>query len=215
MKHERVVSGRNLVTLAPASVALMLAMSVSSPAQQSAPPSVPPGPLVDSEAARIRDQQQREMQLRGIEAEVANSKERSVKVAVEQLNQDFKRIQVIRNDIARAVKIEGVLDFKRVSDEATEVKRRALRMQTYLALRGKDADEREHAGQAEYDEEKLKGALVMLCKRIDSFVANPRFTSPDVVDVEGTAKASRDLQEIIVISGAVKASAERLGQKNK
>ena len=55
----------------------------------------------------------------------------------------------------------------------------------------------------------------MLCKRIDSFVANPKFTSPDVVDVDGTAKASRDLQEIIVISGAVKTSAERLGQKNK
>ena len=88
-------------------------------------------------------------------------------------------------------------------------------MQTYLALRGEEADEKERAGQADYDEGEMQAALVKLCKRIDSFVANPKFTSPDVVDVDGTAKASRDLQEIIVISGAVKASAERLGQKNK
>jgi hypothetical protein len=203
-----------LVTLAPASVALMLAMSVSSQARQSPPPSVPAGPLVDPAAARIRDEQRREMQLRGIEAEVANSKEMSVKAAVEQLNQDFKRIQVIRNDIARAVKAEGALDYKRVSDEAAEVKRRALRMQTYLALRGQE-EEKEREGQTEYDDREMKDALVRLCKRIDSFVANPRFTAPDVVDVNGTAKAGRDLQEIIALSGAVRASAERLGQKNK
>ena len=215
VQHDRVVSGRKLVTLAPASVALMLSMSISSPAQQGTPITIPSDARVDPSAARIRDEQRREMQLRGVEAEVANSKERSVKAAVEQLNQDFKRIQIIRNDIVRAVKGEGVFNYKRVSDEAAEVKKRALRMQTYLALRGKDADERERAGQREYDGEKLKGALVMLCKRIDSFVANPKFTSPDVVDVDGTAKASRDLQEIIVISGAVKTSAERLGQKNK
>ena len=215
MQHDRVVSGRKSVALAFASVVLLLAAHVSSPAQQGAPMSPPPASHIDPEAERIRDEQRREMQLRGLGTVAAREDERSVKAAVEQLNQDFKRIQVIRNEFAHAVKVEGVLDYKRISGQAAEVKKRALRMQTYLALRGKDADERERAGQREYDGEKLKGALVMLCKRIDSFVANPRFTSPDVVDVEGTAKASRDLQEIIVISGAVKASAERLGQKNK
>jgi hypothetical protein len=213
VQHDRAVSGRQLVALAFASVALLLAAHVSSPAQQGAPMS-PPASHIDPEAARIRDEQRREMQLRGLGTAAAREDERSVKAAVEQLNQDFTRIQVIRNEFAHAVKVEDVLDYRRISGQAAEVRKRALRMQTYLALRGKDED-KEREGQPEYDDREMKDALVRLCKRIDSFVANPKFTSPDVVDVDGTARASRDLHEIIALSGAVRASAERLGQKNK
>ena len=214
MQHDRAVSGRQLVALAFASAALLLATPVSSPAQQGAPMTPPPASHIDPAAERIRDEQRREMQLRGLGTTAARTDERSVKAAVEQLNEDFKRIQVIRNEFAHALKVEGVLDYKRISGQAAEVKKRALRMQTYLALRGKD-EEKERAGQTEYDDAEMQDALVRLCKRIDSFVANPKFTSPDVVDVDGTARASRDLREIIALSGAVRASAERLGQKNK
>jgi len=214
VQHDRVVSGRKSVALAFASVVLLLAMHVSSPAQQGAPMSPPPASHIDPEAERIRDEQRREMQLRGLGTVAAREDERSVKAAVEQLNQDFKRIQVIRNEFAHAVKVEGVLDYKRISGQAAEVKKRALRMQTYLALRG-EGEEKEREGQTGYDDREMKDTLVRLCKRIDSFVANPKFTSPDVVDVDGTARASRDLQEIIALSGAVRTSAERLGQKNK
>jgi hypothetical protein len=169
---------------------------------------------MDPEVGRVRDEQRREMQLRGTGtvASRAEERERSVKAAAEQLNEDFKRIQVIRNNIAHALKVEGVLDFRRVSGQAAEVRKRALRMQTYLALRDKGADEKGGPGAAD-SEDDLKGALVRLCKRIDSFVSNPRFTSPDVVDVGATARASRDLREIIALSGEIKSGAERLGQK--
>jgi hypothetical protein len=193
----------------------LLAVAASSPSQQGTPLRVPPGAHVDPDAERIRDEQQREMQLRGRGTEAARVDERPVKTAVEQLNQDFKRIQVIRNDIAHALKVEGVLDYKRLSGQAAEVRKRATRMQTYLALRVPDAGEKTDAGQAGYDEREMKDALVRLCKRIDSFVANPRFTSPDVVDVDGTAKARRDLQEIIALSVGIRNSVERLSQKNK
>src|SRR5947209_17010874 len=158
---------------------MLLVIPVSSLAQQGVPLRVPSDARADSEAARLREQQPRVMQLRSTGTGAARADERSVKAAAEQLNQDFKRIQVIRNDIAHALKVEGVLDYKRVSGQAAEVRKRALRMQTYLALRGKEEDEKERAGQADYDEGEMKAALVKLCKRIDSFVANPRFTSPE------------------------------------
>ena len=177
------------------------------------PVSVPSDARVDPAAERIRDEQRREMQLRGTGTGAARADERSVKAAADQLNEDFKRIQVIRNDIAHALKVEGVLDYRRVAGQAAEVRKRSLRMQTYLALRGQEAEEKERAGQSDYDEEGVKAALVKLCKRIDSFVANPRFTSPDVVDVDATARAGRDLQEIITLSAAVRGSAERMSQR--
>jgi hypothetical protein len=199
------------LTHAFAAVALLLAVPAASAARQGA---VPAGPRRDPEVERIQEEQKREMQLRSggkTTAEPAMN-ERAVKAAVKQLNQDFKRIQIVRNDVARALAAGGALDYARISDEAAEVKKRALRMQTYLALRVSAVDEKEQAAQAEFDEGRMKGALVRLCRRIDSFVANPRFKSPGVMDVEGTAKAGRDLQEIISLSNGIRNSAGRLSQ---
>jgi hypothetical protein len=205
-----------------ASVVLLLSVAVAVQARQG---TMPTGPRRDPEAERIRDEQQREMQLRNTgEAKAAPATdERAVKAAVQQLNQDFKRVQVIRNDVARSLVTGGALDYERISEQAVELKKRALRMQTLLALRtgveGKGQVEvkgqTSEAGlddERMFDEGRMKDALVRLCKRIDSFVANPRFKSPGVVDVEGTAKAGRDLREIISLSNAVHESAGRLGQ---
>jgi hypothetical protein len=202
MKRDHAITVRSFVAYAFAAVALLLVMPRANLAQG-----------VDPEAERIRDEKQREMQLRNLGAGAPHSNEAVVKAALDQLNQDFRRIQIIRNDIAHALKVEGAIDYRRVSGQTAEVRKRALRMQSYLALRA--ADGKEEPAQVEYDGEQVKDALVRLCKRIDSFVANPKFTSPLVADVGGTADASRDLQEIIALSGAVKSSAERLGRKNK
>lgn len=213
MKRDRAMTPGSLSAYVLAAVALLLATPFACVAQGGVG-SVPSSAVVDPEAARIRDEKQREMQLRNLEAETKpHANEKAIKAALDQLNQDFKRIQIIRNDIAHAVKVEGVLDYKRVSDQAAEVKKRALRMQSYLALRGAGADAKDQSEQVEYDDEQIKDALVRLCRRIDSFVANPKFTSPLVADVGATASANRDLREIIALSGGIRNSAERLGQK--
>lgn len=171
-------------------------------------------PRVDPAAERIRDEQQRQMVLRsgGRRGENAHTDEKTVKAAAEQLNEDFKRVQVIRNELARAVTSGSALDYKHVSEEATEVRKRSLRMQTYLALREEGDEEKQHEETDAYtlDEKQLRDSLVRLCHRIDSFVANPRFKSPEVVNVDANTKAARDLREIIAISRQVKGGAERL-----
>jgi hypothetical protein len=212
VKRERAVISKNFAAHAFALAAVLLAIPLVAFAQ-TGPGVATVGPGMDSEAARIRDEQQREMQLRNLGAGTPHANERAVKAALDQLNQDFKRIQIIRNDVAHALKDEGTLDYKRILDETAEVKKRALRMQSYLALHGADAESRNQAGRAEYDDQQMKGALVRLCKRIDSFVANPKFNSPLVADVTGTANASRDLQEIIALSDSINGSAEKLSRK--
>ena len=176
-------------------------------------------PRVDPAVERIRDEQRRQMALRsgGRRSEDAHADEKAVKAAAEQLNEDFKRVQVIRNELARAVTSGNALDFKHVSEEAGEVRKRSLRMQTYLALRKEGGDEKQHeeTGADALDEKQLRDSLVRLCHRIDSFVANPRFKSPEVVNVDASTKAARDLREIIALSRQIKGGAERLGRKDK
>ena len=205
-----------LVSLVPrralAVASLLLSLQALCAAQGPGPTS---GPRVDPAVERIRDEQQRQMALRsgGRRDDGAPADERAVKAAAEQLGQDFKRVQVIRNELARAVTSGSALDFKRLSDEAAEVRKRSLRMQTYLALREEGDGAKPQQSEddaAAYDEKHLREALVRLCHRIDSFVANPRFKSPEVVDVDATAKAARDLREIIALSRRIKDGAEQL-----
>ncbi|HVF45920.1 MAG TPA: hypothetical protein VM936_23025 [Pyrinomonadaceae bacterium] len=180
-------------------------------------------PRVDPAVERVRDEQQRQMALRsgGRRAEDAHADERAVKEAAEQLNEDFKRVQVIRNDLARAVTSGSALDYRRVSEGAAEVRKRSLRMQTYLALREEgDAakhlhEEADASGADAPDEKHLRDSLVQLCHRIDSFVANPRFKSPEVVNVDANARAARDLREIITLTRRIKGGAERLGRRDR
>jgi hypothetical protein len=209
--HPAVTKSARLARLA-AAAALLLSASAAVAARQFAPaPSVRRNPDVD----RMRDQQRREMGLRrGGEEAGHPHDERAVKAAVKQLGEDFRRIQIIRNDVARALAGGGALDYARVSGQAVEVRKRALRMQTYLGLRDpKEEEARRHgAGARAPGEVELKQALVRLCKRIDSFVASPRFKSPGVVDVGGDAQAGRDLREIISLSEGVREGADRLSR---
>lgn len=212
MKLYLAVQSTGRLARALAAASLLLTLASAGAARQIAPA---PSSRRDPDMDRIRDQQKREMQLRRGTGEAGHpTDERAVKAAVKQLGEDFRRIQVIRNDVARSLVAGATLDYGRVSEQAAEVRKRALRMQAYLALqqqpKGSEIfpDEVTRApGEAE-----LKGALVRLCKRIDSFVENPRFKSPDVLDVGANAKARRDLWEIISLSGGVKESADRLSR---
>lgn len=193
--------------------ALLLLLSAASAAGQFSPA---PSARRDPDVERVRDEQRRAMQLRkgGEEAERATD-ERAVKAAVKQLGDDFRRIQVIRNEVARSLVKGDALDYGRVSAQAAEVRRRALRMKAYLAL-GRDPKGREAPPPPQaptFGREELKGALVRLCKTIDGFVANPRFTAPDVLDVGANALAGRDLEVIISLSEGVRESALRLSHE--
>ena len=192
--------------------AALLLLSASSSVGQGGPS---PAARRDPEMDRVRDEQRRAMQLRKVGEEDARAPdERAVKAAVKQLGEDFRRIQVIRNDVARSLVAASPLDYARVSEQAAEVHKRALRMKAYLALdrdpKSPKAGEAPPAEAPKFGETELKGALVRLCKTIDGFVANPRFTSPDVLNVAASALAGRDLEEIITLSEGVRESALKL-----
>ena len=202
-----VASGRAARALWAATILLA---SASAALGRQMPPSTP---RRDPEVNRIRDQKRREMQLRNLgESPERPTDEQAVKAAVNQLNQDFQRIQVIRNEVARALAKGAGLDHDRVAEQAAEVRKRALRMQGYLALTPRPDAGAGEPSRTEVREGRLNDALVRLCRLIDSFVASPKFKSPGVVDVEADANAGRDLREIISLSADIKESAGGRGR---
>lgn len=156
-----------------------------------------------------------EMQLRGVpasrEKEASNNLSRRAIVA--QVTQDFDRIQVVNDEIKRAATSNTAFNYKNLTEMTSEIRKRAKRLKDAINLPPPD-DETE-ANQKKLDQisaEEMKEALLMLNARVRSFVNNPLFQTPNWLDIKLGAKASRDLETIIELSGTIKKNAERLNK---
>jgi hypothetical protein len=125
-----------------------------------------------------------------------------------QINEDFARIQVVNNALARAVASGDELDLKLVAQAASEIRKRAGRLKENLIL--PEQFEARPKGSDVVEPGQLKESLVALDRLIVSFVSNPGFRSVRVVDPQWSAGARRDLEEIIELSARLKKGCEHL-----
>ena len=128
------------------------------------------------------------------------------------MREDFKAIQVLRNNIARHLLSEKPLDYKFIAAESEAINKRANRLQGHLTRESVENEKKKESKALELGDNQMKGALVTMCKRIDSFTENPVFKLPDVVDAPQSAKAVSDLQDIILLSGVITKLAEKLNK---
>jgi hypothetical protein len=199
-----------------AAVCLFTLAADSARAQQTVPGGPPP-PGQRDPFAEVRERQQREAQLRSAEmfGTVKPKDQRAADAAAQQLREDFKNIQILRNKLVRHLQSDQPLNYRFIAAETGEINRRAGRLKTNLLREDARGDKKEQEPPVEITDEKMKDALVAMCKRIDSFTESPVFREPDVVNVEQSAKANRDLRHIIQISAGIKRTAERLHQTHK
>lgn len=178
--------------------------------QPGAPGTTPPGER--DPFAEVRERQRREAQLRSAEmiGEVKLTDRRSVEAAVEQMKDDFRRIQVLRNDVVRHLQSGQPLDYKFISRETDEINKRAGRLKTHLLRETPAGEKKEPEAAADLEAAQLTEALVRMCHRIDSFTENPLFKIPEVIDVNDAQKAGHDLREILQLSEAIGKSSDRL-----
>jgi hypothetical protein len=164
-----------------------------------------------------RQRQIDESRLRSAEVD-AGAEERNQKLlqaAITNMKEDFSRIQVLRNDIARNLAARKSLDYKLVSDQTAEINKRTSRLNVYMRARAV-ADEKQN-NSPELKSDEMTGALVRLCKLIDSFTENPALKNAATIDSkeigkakEDKANADRDLLAIIKLSASLQKKSEGL-----
>jgi len=169
-------------------------------------------PTVKDPKSGTRQQQDREATLRSAEVDAARdrAKERRTEINIEQIKQDYKRIQVLRNEVAHIALADSPFDYKAIAERAEAINKSAERLKTSLLPKVEEAKTGAPKSPVEFDQAEMKGALVRLCKTIDRFVENPSLKNPDVADAKQTLQAGRDLLTIMELSGNVKRSAEKL-----
>src|ERR1043165_4320338 len=138
-----------------------------------------------------------------------------VQAAIAHMKEDFTRIQILRNDIARNLVAHKPLDYQLISEQTTEINKRASRLNVYMRARNADGEKENDSGDLKNDE--TVSALVRLCKLIDSFTENPSLKNAATVDSKDVAKAKenktnadRDLLGIIRLSDSLRKQSEKL-----
>lgn len=129
-----------------------------------------------------------------------------------QVAEDFEQLQVRSYQLSVAAESAARLAYEQIREEAAEIKKRASRLKSTLALPA-DAEERKQKKPDEASTpEELKAAIASLDALVKSFVWNPVFRQPNVLDAENSLKARRDLEEILRRSEQIKKCAEALGK---
>ncbi|MBC8031241.1 MAG: hypothetical protein H7Z16_14095 [Pyrinomonadaceae bacterium] len=159
----------------------------------------------------------RERQYKIIEMERELAKVRTPdeeKLALAQIGEDFEKLQVINNKMMSVTMGASTPDYARVAETASEIKMRANRMKDNLRLAKVEAgkDEKGPVYMKAPDAGGLKTNLLSLDGVIMSFIKNPIFTNPGVVNVSQAEKASRDLETILEFSHLINKDAQRLAK---
>lgn len=132
--------------------------------------------------------------------------------AYREVAEEFRQLQLVNYSLAGLADPKVALDYARVRRESGEVRKRAARLKDYLSLpEAEGQEEREKAAEIRTPEA-LRAAVARLDALVNSFAWNPAFQKPDVVNLEQSAKAGRDLAGILGLSEQIRKSADELGR---
>ena len=194
-------------------IAGIFGLGLASQALAQGPPPGQGPPANNDPFSTDRNRRNGEEGLRTVELSAATDvdKQKTVAAAVANVKTDFTRIQVLRNDIARNLVARKPLDYKLVSQQTAEISKRARELKIYMMAHVPE-DKKESEGVVLKSEE-LVGALVILCKLIDSFTENPALKNTvKVKDLDKAetdrAKAGKDLLAIIQLSESIRNKSE-------
>jgi len=132
---------------------------------------------------------------------------------LKEINEDFKALQVLNIKVMTEAIAEEPLDYKSISNDLSELKSKASRLRSNLALPKVETDKNAKPQSKIANAADLKMALLAFDKVIVSFSTNSLFQKTNTIDVELAKQASRDLEVIIKKSAELKKAAAKLGKK--
>lgn len=203
MDHLDSRSATNALAVIAAAAVFMLASAASLRAQ------ISPTASGAGLSGRDRDINQREAELSNLERGGKSAARRDPQLVLAEVNEDFARLREIDQDIKSMLASNSALDYKHVAESSAEVKKRATRLKTNLALPAAKDDKRQ---KIQSPGEDLKPSLTALEGLINSFLTNPIFSDTGEVDAKLAGKAKLDLDDILELSEKLRKSAEKLSK---
>jgi hypothetical protein len=159
-----------------------------------------------------RDTSSSERTLGALENESRRAK-RDAQTIMAEVNEDFERLRAINEEVKTAASPTTPFNFKALSDNAIEIKKRGTRLRSNLAALPKAEKEDKEKEPVPTDDTQMRSLLVSLNTSMTSFLTNPVFSDMGTLDNQLALKARRDLEYVIGLSDVVKSGAEKLSKR--
>jgi hypothetical protein len=166
----------------------------------------------DAARADLEARQRALRNMDNVKAKLSKKRPEPRPVVYQQTKEDFEQLQLINYRLSEMVAKSAALDYEQISKDAAEVKKRASRLKGSLLLLEPDRGEKPQKSREERATEELKPAIGQLNELVNSFVWNPVFQHPQVLDMEHSVQARRDLEGIIRLSEQIHKRAEALSK---
>lgn len=158
-------------------------------------------------AQKTRDLDRREERLTALERET--ERKRDPKEILVEVNEDLSRLNALNEGLSTmAATNTQPLNSKDIVESLTEIKKRATRLKSSLAL-PREQNEEKSEGFKDAEKAELQLGLTTLNKLLAGFLHNPIFSDSGPLDMRLAAKARRDLEDIIVLSEKLRKNAEK------
>jgi hypothetical protein len=217
MKSRMIIVNKLAGFLAAGVFALGMAITAVAQGRPGPPAGGMPSPSEINPKRHDRARHDSEVRLRtaGMEAGAEAGNQKHIQAAIANMKQDFTRIQVLRNDIARNLVAHKPLDHNLITEQTAEIHRRANRLNVYMLAHAPEIKEQNNP--SDLKSEEMVGALVKLCKLIDSFTENPALKNAATINAKESekakaekAKADADLLAIIKLSEIIHKKSDSL-----
>lgn len=158
--------------------------------------------------ARERAMQNREMVLQHAGDKASEKETERLRVLAAQMKDDFRRMQVVNNDMMRAASNAQSLDYKMIGDSSGEINKYAKRLKANMtALETSEDGKKKLDGLAPAE---MKQALSELDDLVMGFV-----NSLAVVDTKNQSQSANYLRDIIALSDHIRRHAEKFDRASQ
>jgi septal ring factor EnvC (AmiA/AmiB activator) len=159
---------------------------------------------------RVRDLTANERDISVLENDSRKTR-RDAQTIMSEVNEDFDRLRAINDEIKTSTSAPQ-LDYKKISDNASEMKKRGTRLRTNLSSLPKSDKTEKPVAPA--NEAEMRGLLASTHESLTAFLNNPIFSDMGSLDNQLALKARRDLESVISISDVIKSGADKLGKNS-
>jgi hypothetical protein len=163
----------------------------------------------DPAKTQMQEMNRREIQLNNISAKSRPDDPKRAQALMDQVSEDFQRILTRHNELVRAIDANRSVDYQFIAEAMGEIRKRSTRLQSSLKLEKPEAASDDRKTESLLVGMETKDEMILLCKKIESFVKNPIIEKPGTVDAQALEKARIDLQSIVELSDVMKKQADK------
>lgn len=169
---------------------------------------------VQGQRSRNRDQARRieraEMERLLLWA-VPKDESESVRVSrFKKIKDDFRDLQALHNKMMADAWLQDSLDYSSIADMVSKIRSKANDLKQGLSLPQSENPQTDSKMPAVNSVRQFREELLLLDKKIMSFVNNPVFQAANTVDVNLAKLASADLEQVLLLTVDLKQNAQKL-----